>query len=96
MRIEFSKRATTDLEKIGRYYREFADPAVAAAIENRIRQVVTRIARAPRTGRPVVQRPGTHVVLLLRYPYKIFYRILGDATRIVHIRHTSRQPWEPR
>ena len=46
MRIEFSKRATTDLEKIGRYYREFADPAIAAAIENRIRQVVARIARA--------------------------------------------------
>jgi plasmid stabilization system protein ParE len=33
------------------------------------------------------------VVLLIRYPYKIFYRILQDRIRILHIRHTSRRPW---
>jgi plasmid stabilization system protein ParE len=31
---------------------------------------------------------------LVRYPYKIFYRILDDGVRILHIRHTSRPAWE--
>ena len=34
-----------------------------------------------------------HVIPLVRYPYKIFYRILADRIRILHIRHTSRRPW---
>jgi toxin ParE1/3/4 len=96
MRIEYAKRATSDLKMIGRYYLDSAGPIVAAAIEARIREVVVRVGRAPQTGRPIVQRPGVRVVLLLRYPYKIFYRVLGDTIRIVHIRHTSRGPWEPR
>jgi toxin ParE1/3/4 len=95
MRIEYSKRAISDLKSIGRYYRDSAGSAVAAAVESRIRQVVARVARAPQTGRPIVQRPGVRVVLLLRYPYKVFYRVLGASIRIVHIRHTSRRPWEP-
>jgi plasmid stabilization system protein ParE len=42
----------------------------------------------------VEQRPGVRVVPLIRYPYKIFYRIADDTVRILHIRHTSRRPWE--
>jgi len=26
----------------------------------------------------VIEPPGVYVVALVRYPYKIFYRILGD------------------
>jgi hypothetical protein len=33
-------------------------------------------------------------VLLVRYPFKMFYRIAGDAIRILHIRHTARRPWD--
>jgi plasmid stabilization system protein ParE len=35
-------------------------------------------------------------VLVLRYPYKIFYRLRGDAVEILHIRHTARRPWDER
>jgi len=37
MSIEYSKRAITDLENIGRYYRDSAGATIAAAIETRIR-----------------------------------------------------------
>jgi plasmid stabilization system protein ParE len=40
MRIEYSKRAITDLENIDRYYRDSAGATIAAAIETRIRDVV--------------------------------------------------------
>jgi len=33
------------------------------------------------------------VVALVRYPFKVFYRVVGDTVRIVHIRNTSRRPW---
>ena len=43
---------------------------------------------------PEPKRPGVHVAALVRYPYKIFYRILDDRVKILHIRHTSRPVWE--
>ena len=33
------------------------------------------------------------VLPLMRYPFKVFYRVVGDTVRIVHIRHTARRPW---
>jgi hypothetical protein len=39
------------------------------------------------------QRPDVRMMPLVRYPYKIFYRILGDTIRILHIRHAARRPW---
>ena len=37
--------------------------------------------------------PDVLVKFVARYPYKIFYRVRGDAIEIAHIRHTSRRPW---
>jgi plasmid stabilization system protein ParE len=93
MRVEYSKRAVADLRKIGAYYRDSADPLAALAVERRIREVVARIGRSPKSAPPVINRSGLRVVLVLRYPYKIFYRVIGDVVRIVHIRHTARRPW---
>ncbi len=51
----------------------------------------------PRLGVAVEARIGeviARVVPLIRYPYNIFYRASGDRIDILHIRHTSRRPWE--
>jgi hypothetical protein len=37
-----------------------------------------------------------HVVPLVRYPFKIFYRVLEGRVRIQHIRHGARRAWEER
>jgi hypothetical protein len=34
------------------------------------------------------------VVSLVRYPFSIFYRVIDDTIRILHIRHTARRPWD--
>jgi toxin ParE1/3/4 len=85
MRVEYSKRAIADLRQIPAYYARSGNPATAARIAARIREVVARIAVSPLSGRPVVQRPGVRVVLLPRYRYKIFYRVMEDTIRVVHI-----------
>lgn len=94
MRVEYSKRAFADLRQIAAYYTQSGNSAVAARISGRIEELVVRIARAPLSGRPVIQRPGVRVALLRSYPYKIFYRVTRDTIRIVHIGHTSRRPYD--
>ena len=93
MRVVYSPRATRDLAHIAAYYRTVADARIAAAISERIEQVIDRIARLPHSAPGVVGRHGVRAVLVLRYPYKIFYRLRGDAVEILHIRHTAQRPW---
>jgi toxin ParE1/3/4 len=92
MKVEFSKRAAADLRKVSAGSRVFGE-AVGAAVELRIRQIIAHIAAHPQAAARVIERPGMHVVPLIRYPYKIFYRVFEDRVRILHIRHTSRRPW---
>jgi plasmid stabilization system protein ParE len=93
MRVVYSPRAIRDLEHIAAYYRSVADPNIAAAISQRIQHVINRIARRPQSAPPVVERRDVRAVLVLRYPYKIFYRVRDDAVEILHIRHTARRAW---
>ncbi|MGH6684722.1 MAG: type II toxin-antitoxin system RelE/ParE family toxin, partial [Pseudolabrys sp.] len=93
MRIEFTNRAVSDLRKISAQSRKEFGASVAAALELRIRNVVEQIGHAPESAPRVQQRPGMRVLPLVRYPFKVFYRIVGDDTvRILHIRHTARRP----
>lgn len=95
MKVEYSNRATSDLRKIAADSRRIFGEKVAAELGLRIEEIVERIRRAPESAPRVDQRSGVRVVLLIRYPYKIFYRVLRDRVRILHIRHTSRRPWRP-
>jgi toxin ParE1/3/4 len=96
MKVEYSNRAVADLRKISTDSRRAFGDQVAEALEARIRAVVEHISRQPWIAPEVEQRPGLHVAPLVRYPFKIFYRVFEDRVRIQHIRHTSRRPWTGR
>ena len=93
MRIVYSPRAIRDLDTIAAYYRTVADSKIASAIAERIEYVVNRLGRHPHSAPRVVSRTDVRVALVLRYPYKIFYRVRADVVEILHIRHTARRPW---
>lgn len=93
MRVEFTNRAVRDLREIATHSRRQFGDRIAAALEARLQEVYTQIANAPESAPRVEQRPGMRVIPLVRYPFKIFYRIVGDAVRILHVRHTARRPW---
>jgi plasmid stabilization system protein ParE len=95
MNLIYSPRAVQDLENIAAYYRSAAGPKIAGAIAQRIERVIERIARQPHTAPKVAGRSNVRVVLVFRYPYKIFYRTQENMVEILHIRHTARQPWFP-
>jgi toxin ParE1/3/4 len=70
-------------------------PTKSAAFEKRLRAVVMRIGAWPESAAEVAERPGVRVVPLIRYPYKVFYRVTSDAVEILYIHHAARRvPWE--
>jgi toxin ParE1/3/4 len=92
MRIEYSKRALQDLRKIAAEARAYG-PEVAEAVEERLRYLIDHIRREPDGAPRLDERPDVRVIPLVKYPYKIFYRITENAVRILHVRHTFRRPW---
>jgi toxin ParE1/3/4 len=92
MNLIYSRRALADLDQIKTYYAANASPAIAEAIGRRVENVVDRICRGPEAAPRVSQRSQVRVVAVVRYPFRIFYRVRDDAIDILHIRYTSRRP----
>ena len=93
MKVEFAPRATADLKRIGEQSRRAFGDTVAAALETYIRATVARISVVPDGAQRLPQRPGVRVIPLIRYPFKIFYTVVGETISILHIRHAARRPW---
>jgi hypothetical protein len=56
-----------------------------------------RIGDWPESAQEIAERPGVRGVPLIRYPYKVFYKVTDQAIEILYIHHTSRRPpWEMR
>jgi toxin ParE1/3/4 len=94
MTVDYAKRATSDLSAIGAASLQQYGPIVAAEIETFFHHVIAQIAIDPSSRPQLVGRRGIHVAVLVRYPFKIFYRVLDDHIRILHVRHTAQRPWE--
>lgn len=93
MKIVFTETALSDLSQIFEFLASNY-PTLVGPVEQRINSVLARLQDWPESARKVTQRTNVRVVPLIRYPYRIFYRITNEAIEIVHIRHTSRRPWE--
>jgi toxin ParE1/3/4 len=93
MRLEFSNRAVADLRQISAKSKTVFGDVVALELEARIGAAIERIAEHPTAAARIEGQEGMWMVPLVRYPFKIFYRVHDDTVRILHIRHTSRRPW---
>jgi plasmid stabilization system protein ParE len=92
MKLVYSRRTLADIDEIATYYSASASPAIAQSIERRLNDVIDRICRIPEAAPRVSQRSQIRVVAVVRYPFRIFYRVHDDTVDILHIRHTSRRP----
>jgi toxin ParE1/3/4 len=94
MKVIYTDEALRDLDKILEFI-ELNYPNISAAFEERLRAIERRIGRWPKSAEEVVQRPGVRVIPLIRYPYKLFYRISNDAIEMLYIHHSARrEPWD--
>ena len=92
MRLVYSRRALADLDEIATYYTANASPEIAYSIGRRLEEVIDRISRNPQAAPSVSQRSQVRAAAVVRYPFRIFYRVRKDTIDILHIRHTSRRP----
>lgn len=90
MKVVFTDPALKDIEAIHTYITA-RYPHISLSIERRFRLVFARIGTWPESAQRVVERPDVRMVPLVRYPYKIFYRIKPDVVEILHIHHSSHE-----
>jgi toxin ParE1/3/4 len=93
MKVVYTATARKDLDEIGDWLSDHY-PTIAPAVERRIREVIARIVQWPQSTRRSAKYLDVRVVLIGRYPYRIFYKVTADTVVILHIHHTARQPWD--
>ncbi|MCK1395230.1 type II toxin-antitoxin system RelE/ParE family toxin [Bradyrhizobium sp. 1] len=92
MKVVWTREALADLADIATYYATNASPVVAEAVGRRFIDVIERVRGAPFSAPRVTHRSQVRVAAVVRYPFRIFYRVRGNLIHIVHVRHTSRRP----
>ena len=95
MKIVWTREALADLAAISTYstyYATNASPVIAEAVGRRFLDIIERVRSAPFSAPRIAQRSQVRVATVVRYPFRIFYRVRGDVIHILHIRHTSRRP----
>jgi toxin ParE1/3/4 len=93
MKVRLGSRAVRDLEDIRDYLVEHS-PAGAEQVRRHIAATIDRLGDFPLLGR-ATDEPGIRVLPLTRYPYLIFYAVLGETVAILHVRHGAREPLDP-
>jgi plasmid stabilization system protein ParE len=93
VKLRFTARAVGDLENI-RAYLVARNPRGAERVRAHIELTIDRLANFPELG-PATDEPSVRVLPLTRYPYLIYYSLVGDDLVILHIRQAARKPVDP-
>jgi toxin ParE1/3/4 len=91
--IRLDERALADLAEIRDYLVE-RSPSGAEHVRLHLVETIDRLADFPFLGR-ATDEPSVRVMALTRYPYLVFYAVVGDDVVILHVRHGAREPVDP-
>ena len=92
MKVAYTEPALEDLDQI-RDYVVANYPTLVSVVEEHIHTVIGRIGEWPESAQAVAERPDVRVAPVVRYSYKVFYRIAKKQVEILHIYHSSRESW---
>jgi plasmid stabilization system protein ParE len=81
--------AKQDIADIYAYYAE-RNPNSAGRVTGAILKAANGLAQFPVMGK-YGAAPGTRERLLILYPYRIVYRIVGDRVEVLRVIHGARQ-----
>jgi toxin ParE1/3/4 len=86
MKVSYSRVALAQLDDIFAYIAK-DNPIAAANVVDEIEAVADHLAHFPFAGR-LTDEGGVRMLVLSRYPYLIFYKVLpNDNLRILRILH---------
>jgi toxin ParE1/3/4 len=89
MKVRYTDEALRDLDEILAYIATHY-PGISASFQKRLRAIERRIGEWPNSAREVEGKPGVRMVPLIRYPYRLFYRVTNDDVEILYIHHGAR------
>jgi plasmid stabilization system protein ParE len=90
MRLVLHPKIYSDIDKIIAYYEEVATADLANEFYAELRHFMAAAAARPESF--AVREGDIRRVNLHRFPYHVLFRIVGDAVRILVVRHHSRHP----
>jgi plasmid stabilization system protein ParE len=90
MRLVLHPKVYSDIDRIMAYYEEVATPELANEFYAELRHLMTEAALRPEYF--AIRERDIRRVNLQRFPYHFLFRIVGDAIRILVVRHHSRHP----
>lgn len=88
-RIRLLPEAEEELSAAARFY-EALQPGLGLALLQEVRRATERIAERPKASR--VERGDIRVRSILRFPYRLYYRVRPDEIVIVAVGHRRRRP----
>jgi toxin ParE1/3/4 len=89
MSIRYTARALAQLSEILGHI-AVVNPNAARAVQARIKTSIENLGSFPFVGR-ATDLPGVRVLSIVRYPYRVFYRVQGDSdVLILRILHAAR------
>lgn len=91
MTLRFTKTALRQIDAALSYIAE-RSPQGYDSVRKQLSISLALVQQQPNIGAPT-NRPGTRRLALSRYPYVIFYRVIGEDVVITRVRHTARLPW---
>ncbi|HEX4631085.1 MAG TPA: type II toxin-antitoxin system RelE/ParE family toxin [Chthoniobacterales bacterium] len=90
MRLVLHPKVYSDIEKIMQYYEQVATRELADQFYSELRDFMAAAAATPEQF--AVRDRDIRRANLRRFPYHFLFRVIGDAVRILVIRHHRRDP----
>ena len=90
MRLVLHPKVYSDIDSIMNYYEKAASRELADEFYAELRFAMVQAASRPEQFS--IRQRDMRRANLLRFPYHFLFRIVGDAVRILVVRHHSRHP----
>jgi toxin ParE1/3/4 len=90
MRLILHPKVYSDIDKIMQYYEQVAAPELADEFYAELRHFIQAAAGRPESFS--IRERDIRRVNLQRFPYHFLFHIVGNAVRILVVRHHRRHP----
>ena len=90
MRLVLHPKVYSDISKIMEYYEQVATPELADEFYGELRRFIKAAAEKPEAF--AIRERDIRRANLQRFPYPFLFRIVGDAVRVLVVRHHRRHP----
>ncbi len=90
MRLVLHRQVPSDVDAIMKYYERVATRELADDFYGELRSFLQEAAERPHSF--AIREHALRRVNLHRFPYHFLFRVVGDAVRILVVRHHRRHP----